>query len=81
MRLLCNVELFSLDNYSYSDSPDDVRFSNDNALIFSSICKESNMLMSNNLNTPVKYFPGPTGKRVGVQTRCCLLTPFTLSRV
>ena len=50
------VELPDGDNYSYPVLPDDIRVPNDNAFILSSICKESELVLINNLKTPFKHF-------------------------
>ena len=80
-----NVELPNHESYSYPVVPDDIRVSNDNALILSNICKESRMLMLNNLKTPVRHFIGKKTYRKGrewvSELDACFVSPSVLSRV
>ena len=50
------VGLPMCDNFSYPVIPDDVNVPNDNAFILSSICRESKLILLNNLKTPDKHF-------------------------
>ena len=56
VRSLVQGELPDIDNYSYPVLPDDVQLPNENAFILSSVCKESGLLVLNNLQTPTNHF-------------------------
>lgn len=64
-ELPSQVEVPNHDIYSYPVIADDVRLPNDNAFILSSICKESKLLLVNNLKTPWNHFVGGKTYRKG----------------
>ncbi len=71
--------------FSYPCIPDDVMFPNDNAFILSGICKETKLVVLNNLKTPTKHFMSNKTYRKGnewtSELDVCVLSPAMVSRV
>ena len=74
-----------MDEFSYPCIPDDVMFPNDNAFILSGICKETQLIVLNNLKTPTKHFMSNKTYRKGnewtSELDVCVLSPAMVSRV
>ena len=73
------------DQYSYPVLPDEINVPNDNAFILSSMCKESKLLLLNNLKTPKKhYISGKTFRKGNEWTSeldVCMVSSSMVSRV
>ena len=79
------IELPDSNLYSYPVLADDVQVPNDNAFILSTICKESGLLLVNNLKTPSKHFLSNKTYRKGndwlSELDTCLVSTRVLSDV
>ena len=61
----CVRDITNCDNFTYPDLPDDVTTPSDNVYLLSSICKDHDLVVINNLKTGNKHFVGDRTYRQG----------------